>query len=82
LTYSFPYHCGLDWPLYPIQAPPYTYLANGITPDKGWVGLFEKGDKVRVRFINGSAMTFFDVRIPGLKMTVVAADGQNIITVG
>ncbi|CAC9647513.1 copper resistance system multicopper oxidase [bacterium endosymbiont of Bathymodiolus sp. 5 South] len=56
----------------------YTYLANGITPDKGWVGLFEKGDKVRVRFINGSAMTFFDVRIPGLKMTVVAADGQNI----
>ncbi|SMN17033.1 Multicopper oxidase [uncultured Candidatus Thioglobus sp.] len=56
----------------------YTYLANGVTPDKGWVGLFEKGDKVRVRFINGSAMTFFDVRIPGLKMTVVAADGQNI----
>jgi CopA family copper-resistance protein len=56
----------------------YTYLINGVTPDKGWVGLFEKGDKVRVRFINGSAMTFFDVRIPGLKMTVVAADGQNI----
>ena len=56
----------------------YTYLANGITPDKGWVGLFEKGDKVRIRFINGSAMTFFDVRIPGLKMTVVASDGQNI----
>jgi CopA family copper-resistance protein len=56
----------------------YTYLANGITPDKGWVGVFEKGDKVRIRFINGSAMTFFDVRIPGLKMTVVASDGQNI----
>jgi len=56
----------------------YTYLTNGITPDKGWVGLFNKGEKVRLRFINGSAMTFFDVRIPGLKMTVVSADGQNI----
>lgn len=56
----------------------YTYLTNGITPDKGWVGLFNKGEKVRLRFINGSAMTFFDVRIPGLRMTVVSADGQNI----
>ena len=56
----------------------YTYLTNGITPDKGWVGLFNKGEKVRLRFINGSAMTFFDVRIPGLKMTVISADGQNI----
>ncbi|SFV82374.1 Multicopper oxidase [hydrothermal vent metagenome] len=56
----------------------YTYLANGVTPDKGWVGLFKKGEKVRLRFINGSAMTFFDVRIPGLRMTVVSADGQNI----
>ncbi len=56
----------------------YTYLANGITPDKGWVGLFKKGEKIRLRFINGSAMTFFDVRIPGLRMTVVSADGQNI----
>ncbi|SMN16648.1 Multicopper oxidase [uncultured Candidatus Thioglobus sp.] len=56
----------------------YTYLTNGVTPDKGWIGLFAKGEKVRLRFINGSAMTFFDVRIPGLKMTVVSADGQNI----
>ncbi len=56
----------------------YTYLTNGLTPDKGWVGLFNKGEKIRLRFINGSAMTFFDVRIPGLKMTVVSADGQNI----
>lgn len=56
----------------------YTYLANGQTPDKGWVGLFKKGEKVRLRFVNGSAMTFFDVRIPNLKMTVIAADGQNI----
>jgi len=56
----------------------YTYLTNGITPDKGWVGLFNKGEKIRLRFINGSAMTFFDVRIPGLRMTVISADGQNI----
>ncbi len=56
----------------------YTYLTNGHTPDKGWVGLFNKGEKIRLRFINGSAMTFFDVRIPGLKMTVVAADGNNV----
>ena len=56
----------------------YTYLTNGVTPDKGWVGLFNKGEKVRLRFINGSAMTFFDVRIPGLRMTVVASDGQNV----
>ncbi|MEW8228566.1 MAG: copper resistance system multicopper oxidase, partial [Candidatus Thiodiazotropha endolucinida] len=56
----------------------YTFLANGRTPADGWTGLFRKGEKVRLRFINGSAMTFFDVRIPGLKMTVVAADGQNL----
>ena len=56
----------------------YTYLMNGVTPDEGWVGLFKHGEKVRLRFINGSSMTLFDVRIPGLKMTVVASDGQNI----
>jgi len=56
----------------------YTYLMNGVTPDEGWVGLFKRGEKVRLRFINSSAMTIFDVRIPGLKMTVVASDGQNI----
>ena len=56
----------------------YTFLMNGNTPENGWLGLFERGDKVRLRFINGAAMTIFDVRIPGLKMTVVAADGQNI----
>ncbi len=56
----------------------YTFLMNGVTPADGWVGLFSKGEKVRLRFINAAAMTFFDVRIPGLKMTVVAADGQNI----
>ncbi|MDO9519374.1 MAG: copper resistance system multicopper oxidase [Pseudohongiella sp.] len=56
----------------------YTFLMNGITPDSGWTGIFRPGEKVRLRFINAAAMTVFDVRIPGLKMTVVAADGQNI----
>ncbi len=56
----------------------YTFLANGQTPNQGWMGSFRPGEKVRLRFINGSAMTFFDIRIPGLKMQVVAADGQNI----
>jgi len=46
----------------------YSYLMNGITADKGWLGLFKQGEKVRLRFINGSAMSFFDVRIRGLKM--------------
>ncbi|OMH31783.1 copper resistance system multicopper oxidase [Motiliproteus sp. MSK22-1] len=56
----------------------YTFLMNGQTPSEGWKGLFRKGEKVRLRFINSAAMTFFDVRIPGLKMTVVAADGQYV----
>ncbi len=56
----------------------YTFLVNGKTPDQNWTGIFRPGEKVRLRFINASAMTFYDVRIPGLKMTVVAADGQNV----
>jgi CopA family copper-resistance protein len=56
----------------------YTYLINGTTPEGNWTGLFKPGERVRLRFINGSSMTYFDVRIPGLKMTVVAADGQNV----
>ncbi|PRN02424.1 copper oxidase [Pseudomonas sp. LLC-1] len=56
----------------------YTYLMNGQTPDGNWTGVFKPGEKIRLRFINGSAMTYFDVRIPGLKMTVVAADGQHV----
>ncbi|NOX25586.1 MAG: copper resistance system multicopper oxidase [Deltaproteobacteria bacterium] len=56
----------------------YTFLMNGIPPAQSWTGLFKRGEKVRLRVINGSAMTFFDFRIPGLSMTVVAADGQNI----
>ena len=56
----------------------YTYLMNGQTPGGNWTGIFKPGEKIRLRFINGSAMTYFDVRIPGLKMTVVAADGQYV----
>lgn len=56
----------------------YTFLMNGNNPDQNWEAMFLRGEKVRLRFINGAAMTIFDVRIPGLKMTVVAADGQNI----
>jgi CopA family copper-resistance protein len=56
----------------------YTYLVNGTTPAGNWTGLFRPGERVRLRFINGSAMTYFDVRIPGLEMTVVAADGQYV----
>lgn len=56
----------------------YTFLMNGHPPASGWTGLFKRGEKVRLRIINGAAMTFFDFRIPGLSMTVVAADGQNI----
>jgi len=56
----------------------YTYLMNGATPAGNWTGLFRSGERVRLRFINGSAMSYFDVRIPGLKMTVVAADGQYV----
>jgi CopA family copper-resistance protein len=56
----------------------YTYLMNGVAPANNWTGLFNRGEKVRLRFINGSAMSIFDVRIPGLKLTVVAADGQDV----
>src|SRR5690606_24505936 len=51
---------------------------NGATPAANWTGLFKRGERVRLRFVNGSAMTYFDVRIPGLAMTVVAADGQPV----
>ncbi|MCG0214809.1 copper resistance system multicopper oxidase [Pseudomonas aeruginosa] len=56
----------------------YTYLLNGQPPDGNWTGLFRPGEKLRLRFVNASAMSYFDVRIPGLKMTVVAADGQHV----
>ena len=61
-----------------VNANTYTYLMNGTTALGNWTGLFRSGEKVRLRFVNGSGMTYFDVRIPGLKMTVVAADGQYV----
>ncbi|MGK0273328.1 MAG: CopA family copper-resistance protein [Cocleimonas sp.] len=56
----------------------YTFLTNGKTPNEGWTGSFKAGERVRLRFINAAAMTFFDVRIPGVKMEVIATDGQYI----
>ena len=61
-----------------VNGHTYTFLMNGTTSLGNWTGLFRSGEKLRLRFINGSAMTHFDVRIPGLKMTVVAADGQYV----
>ena len=61
-----------------VSGSTYTYLMNGTAPAGNWTGLFTPGERVRLRVINGSAMSYFDVRIPGLKMTVVAADGQYV----
>mgnify|MGYP005989959219 CR=1 FL=1 len=61
-----------------ISGSAYTYLLNGHGPDDNLELMFRPGERVRLRFINGSAMSFFNIRIPGLAMTVVAADGQNI----
>jgi CopA family copper-resistance protein len=61
-----------------VTGATYTYLMNGVPPARNWTGLFTPGERVRLRVINGSAMTYFDVRIPGLKLTVVAADGLPV----
>jgi CopA family copper-resistance protein len=61
-----------------VSGAAYTYLMNGLPSASNWTGLFNPGERVRLRFINGSAMSTFDVRIPGLSMTVVAADGQLV----
>jgi CopA family copper-resistance protein len=61
-----------------VTGAAYTYLLNGNSPQANWTGLFHTGERIRLRFINGSSMTFFDVRIPGLKMTVVQADGNDV----
>ena len=61
-----------------VSAATYTYLMNGMAPQSNWTGLFRRGERIRLRFINGAAMSYFDVRIPGLKMTVVQTDGQNV----
>ena len=56
----------------------YTYLVNGLAPESNWTGLFAPGERVRLRFINAATMSYFNVRIPGLAMTVVQADGQDV----
>ena len=61
-----------------ISAYTFTYLMNGTAPGGNWTGLFRPGERVRLRFINAASQTFFDIRIPGLKMLVVQADGQNV----
>ncbi|KRB78996.1 copper-binding protein [Sphingomonas sp. Root710] len=59
----------------------YTYLVNGHGPFDNWTALFTPGQRVRLRFINASAMTTFNVRIPGLRLTIVQADGQNVMPI-
>ncbi|MBE1160853.1 copper resistance system multicopper oxidase [Dyella acidiphila] len=61
-----------------VSARAYTYLLNGQALAGNWTGLFKPGEKVRLRIINGSAMTIFDLRIPGLKLSVISADGQDV----
>ena len=61
-----------------VTGSTYTYLLNGQSPEENWTALFKRGETVRLRVVNGSAMSYFDLRIPGLKMIVVAADGQPV----
>ncbi|PZT91518.1 MULTISPECIES: copper resistance system multicopper oxidase [Sphingomonas] len=61
-----------------VTGSTYTYLVNGHGPEDNWTALFTPGERVRLRFINASAMTTFNVRIPGLRMRIVAADGLNV----
>ena len=61
-----------------VNGSTYTYLINGHGPEENWTGLFRPGERVRLRVINASAMSIFNVRIPGLPMTVVQADGENV----
>jgi len=67
-----------DRDLSDVTGMTYTFLANGKTPNEGWYGNFKVGERVRLRFINAAAMTFFDIRMPGTKMEVIATDGQYI----
>lgn len=61
-----------------VTGSTYNYLMNGLSSEANWTGIYHKGERVRLRFVDAGAMTIFDVRIPGLKMKVVQADGQNI----
>jgi len=64
-----------------VSGATYTYLLNGQPPGRNWTALFRPGERVRLRFINGSSMSIFDVRIDGLPMTVVQADGNDVVPV-
>jgi len=61
-----------------VSAATYTYLCNGTPPARNWTGIARKGERVRLRFIGAGTATFFDVRIPGLKLNVIATDGQPV----
>jgi FtsP/CotA-like multicopper oxidase with cupredoxin domain len=61
-----------------VSGATYTYLVNGTAPAGNWTGLFRPGERVRLRLINGSSNSIFDLRIPGLRLSVVAADGQDV----
>jgi CopA family copper-resistance protein len=67
-----------DRDLADVTGATYSFLMNGHTPQSNWTGLFKAGERVRLRFINAGAMTFFDVRIPNLPMRVIAADGNPV----
>ena len=62
-----------------VNGSTYTFLVNGHGPRDNWTALFSPGERVRLRIVNASAMTIFSVRIPGLRMTVVQADGLNVV---
>jgi len=64
-----------------VTGSAYTYIINGVGPQDNWTGLFTPGERVRLRFINASSMTTFNVRIPGLRLTIVQADGQNVVPI-
>ena len=64
-----------------VSGAAYTYLMNGQPPAANWTALFRPGERVRLRFINGSAMSIFDVRIPDLPMTVVQSDGNDVVPI-
>lgn len=61
-----------------VTGATYSYLLNGTSAEDNWTGLFQAGERIRLRFVNAAAMSFFDVKIPGLTMTVVQADGQDV----
>lgn len=65
-----------------VTGATYRFLTNGMAPEDNWTGMFRPSERVRLRFINAGATTFFDVSIPGLQMTVVQVDGQNVQPIG